>query len=598
MQKGSLNDISTIYESMLQFLSLVYEVVTGCWIDLVESGSIGIATANPSTGSVITKNDDNKSSPVVVSDAPTLYKELKKVFIQIASPFAPYQKNLARLEEYYIRGQTHSLYQKMDQLLKTLFATNSVDAAAGWEILQTSTTDELKNITHDIIPIAEGSVARFELLSGGYDVTSSLQVIDRTLAGHATELTLIINKISSRFVSSHIQTAGSGGEIINSFDEGHVMCALHVLKIAGQHHRSMKSLQSKTRERLQLLTERMLAHVEREKQLEDAIHSTTFQLPESLSIVEVDSILTTSILNEGKVDNSCLKELKYLVDDTSFSNLYPETKEAAYGLAVSCQSFVFDVCFALPRYYLASISSMTVWKETESSTENWMTSSSYGTLPQAYMTHVGEHMLALVQALEPFATDRDALDVANEIMGPDHIRRVSYQFWYDFISSATGSAGTESLVKQLVDGKDLVDFVLGTIPIDDDNDDNNNDDNGDHHDSDDEHSKASTIFCNKWLDVIGLAVTGRLLERIMRIPSLSPKGCEQLNVDLGYIVNVLSALGIAGHPHVLLGHISEICTLDSSVISERINHFDRTNVCADFLRAIEERLSAMRGINN
>ena len=39
----------------------------------------------------------------------------------------------------------------------------------------------------------------------------------------------------------------------------------------------------------------------------------------------------------------------------------------------------------------------------------------YGVLPQPYINGVGEHMLALVQALEPFAADAKALALANEV---------------------------------------------------------------------------------------------------------------------------------------------------------------------------------------
>ena len=42
------------------------------------------------------------------------------------------------------------------------------------------------------------------------------------------------------------------------------------------------------------------------------------------------------------------------------------------------------------------------------------------------------------------------------------------------------------------------------------------DDEDDEKDGEDADTKASAAFCNQWLDVVGLAVTGRLLERTMR----------------------------------------------------------------------------------
>jgi hypothetical protein len=73
---------------------------------------------------------------------------------------------------------------------------------------------------------------------------------------------------------------------------------------------------------------------------------------------------------------------------------------------------------------------MSAWEEA-AGTHNF---SSYGMLPQEYITQVGEHMLALVQALEPFASDKEALSLANEVM--DGVRRVAQQPWLDFMAAS------------------------------------------------------------------------------------------------------------------------------------------------------------------
>jgi hypothetical protein len=225
------------------------------------------------------------------------------------------------------------------------------------------------------------------------------------------------------------------------------------------------------------------------------------------------------------------------------------------------------------------MTSINTWRETASNE-----GLGYGTLPQEYITHVGEHMLALVQALEPFASDKEALSLANEVM--DEVRRVAQQPWLDFIS-ATGAVGSESLVVALMNGKGLSDFVVGVIPEEEDETETD----------DGEESKAITAFCNAWLDVVGLAVTGQLLERVMRIPLITVKGCEHLNADLGYLVNVFSALGISNHPHPLLGHIAELATADRELLLERMNSLDNNNEITCFLRSVEGRIAAMREIN-
>lgn len=617
---GSLSEISNVYERMLQFLSLIYESVTSGWLDMVESGSIQIVTQ-------ITEQHQ-KVNPVI-NNGPTLFKELTKSFIQVASPFTLYQKNLAQLERKYLTIQALELGKQLQQIIETVTTAtpnnnNKVSASTGWDALQSGAMDELVKQADAIIPICEGAVARFELLNGGYNVTAALPVIDRALSSYATELVKTIEKLMYLTTAT---SSSSGGSSVVSLDEAQIFCALQVLKIAGMFHRSMKTLHTRTRERMQVLYERMVSYTVLEQQVDVAIeklYSTggkvQFQLPDSMSVVEIDSLLTKSIFVESSSsqsisqDNnsntnsplSVLQKIANKNDDNDLVGnpstlLFPIAEESSKRLTLCCYTFVFDVCFAVPRMELSGMSSLSTWKESKSIVESWGGGggSSYGTLPQSYITHIGEHMLALVQALEPFTTDREALDIANVTMAMNNknnntgsdsgsstdVRSVAYQFWYDFIAAATGSQGTETLIVSLMSGKDLIDFTIGAVPIEEEE-----------IDEGDEYANASTAFCNKWLDAVAFAVTGRLLERIMNIPSLSSKGCEHLNVDLGYIVNVLSALGIAGHPHPLLGHVAEVCILEQDIVTERIHSLDRTNPSADFLRSLEERLSAMRGL--
>jgi conserved oligomeric Golgi complex subunit 7 len=211
---------------------------------------------------------------------------------------------------------------------------------------------------------------------------------------------------------------------------------------------------------------------------------------------------------------------------------------------------------------------------------------SYGILPQAYGTHVGEHMLALLQALEPFASDREDLQLANLVMA--NVKRVAQQPWLDLISDSGCDSATEELVYRLMEGKYLIDLVIGAVALDEEDEDDDEEDN-------DKHAKESTAFCNAWLDAVGLAVTGRLLEQCLRIPSLTLKGSQHLHADLGYLVNVVSALGISGHAQPLLGHISELPVMDARTFRECISNLDRTYQLTDFMWSLEERVSAMRG---
>ena len=92
-------------------------------------------------------------------------------------------------------------------------------------------------------------------------------------------------------------------------------------------------------------------------------------------------------------------------------------------------------------------------------------------------------------------------------------------------------------------------------------------------------------------------MTGRLLERVMRIQQLTSKGCDHLSADLNYLVNVFSALGVAGHPHLLVSHLAELANLSDDDLSAHILTRDRSNLVEEALRAVEVRMALLRGVS-
>jgi hypothetical protein len=543
--KGSLQSVCSIYESTLQFLSLAYETIAGGWLDLVEGGTIK-------------------------GNGLSIFKEMGFVFRQIASPFVSYQQRLPNLETRYSTATTQTIIREMHQAVSDVS-----NGKATLETLQTA-TQLLQELSGASFPLAEGAVARFELLNGGYNSASALQAVDKIVATYCGELAIAIRTLSAT------TTADETALAVN-FDESHVLCALEVLKIAGAFRKNLLDLEVKTRERLTVLSSRMSSYISKEKELEEVPATTTRKssaavvlLPDSFSAVEIDSFLTKAVCfdEENNETNAALVILQRLAESGPTSvPLYPETEDATRRLATSCHTFVFDVCAAVPRLHLKGMSSLQSWKEANEQDIN-----SYGILPQSYITHVGEHMLALVQALEPFASDSEALGLANEVMGGVH--GVAMQPWREFLS-ASGTMGSEDVIKSLMNGENLDNFVVASAAL------------GEEEGTEEEESEANK-FCNVWLDVVSTAVTGRLLERIMRIPSLTPKGCEHLNTDLNYLVNVFSALGVRGHPHPLLGHLAELALVEADVLAHRIDGRNRGSSIEASLRSVEERLSAMK----
>ena len=386
---------------------------------------------------------------------------------------------------------------------------------------------------------------------------------------------------------------------MEAFDDQQVQSALEVLKIAGIVRKELSSLEERTRDQFRILAARMASTMEQDSTLTDAVVkgvTSASSVPESFSVIEVEALLAMAVCGEAEDQGSSTSKSKSSSVTTveqlanadiragEVHDLFPKSVVANTKLVKSCQSFVFEICSFLPFRNMDPMPSMAIWGQEESMWASAaITADSYGTLPQSYITHVGEHMLALVQALEPFSSDGEALNLANGVMeGVDHVADGA---WREYARAIHCSE--EEFIPALKRGTALKELVLGHMhhSFDEDGD-------GDH-DEDEYEDAASHEFCNKWLDAVCSAVTGKLLERTMRIQKLSRKGCEHLSVDYNYIINVLSALGVSGHPHPLLSHVSELSSMDAESLQARILESEDDEFG---IRRAEIRIAIMRGV--
>ena len=437
------------------------------------------------------------------------------------------------------------------------------------------------------------AINRFELLNSGYNAPATLSSIDKLISDHAAELAIAMGTLSTNASSS------SGLE----FDEQHVNCALEILRIAGVFKRTLRSFEYNVRDRLRMLSKDMA---------DAALDRDSGFIPDEFSSVQIRTLLAKEACDPSPTyidDGTGVKcptsvvELRRLAgspaknnDSHPLSPLFPKALDSTSRLARSCLSLVFEVCSAIPERQLHGISALPIWKQEGGEGSDGADEESYGILPQPFITHVGEHMLALVQALEPFASDSEALGLANEVMAG--VMEVAMQPWKEFVAAAGCSfTGDEKAqLKILMRGKDLTKYLLDEDAIVEDNA-NEEEDEDEEEDAD---SRASAAFCNQWLDVVGLAVTGRLLERTMRIPRLGRKGAEHLSTDLNYIRNVFTALGIMGHPHPLLGYIAQLVTLDEVSLRSKIQRRRGETEVSEALEVIkraELRIAYVRSIS-
>lgn len=446
---------------------------------------------------------------------------LLRVVKLMTGPFAKYQRNLPALEQEYVRLPTIELGER--------------DLSATWYTLVPS-----------FIPCFKGTLSRLELLNGGYQATQVLGVMDPLIAQYANSI--------ANALRQHVTEFGE-------FDDAQVPWSMQALVVAGSFLRDLQVFEDEVKEQLKVLSQRM------GKAINDPL-----VLTDSWSPVEVDSFVTKFVAEDSLGSDEVTASLAVIQRLTTVVTLFPEARDAVQRLMEASQSVVLNVCSSVPRSAVAGMSSMTVWKETQN------VDTGYGVLPQSFMTQVGEHMLALVQAIEPFAADQEMLHVGNLAM--QNVSHAAVHSWRDLLV-VIGSTHGERLTSLWMDSKHIGSYVA-----------QNSFDEEEHDDDID----ASMQFCNHWLNAIALYVTGRVLERVMKIPSLSSKGSEQLNADLGYLVNVLAALGVAGQPHPLLVHFAALSTMDSASLTECMERRDKNDPAQSALRMAEEKFGAIRAL--
>ena len=326
-------------------------------------------------------------------------------------------------------------------------------------------------------------------------------------------------------------------------------------------------------------------------------------LPDELSAAQIRAYLAGRACDpDSKGAKDTASELRRLAgpagaDPTSSSPpLFPRSHDSSSRLARGCLGLVFEVCHAAPEDHLRDISALPVWrKETDDGDDD--DGGAYGILPQPYITAVGEHMLALVQALEPFASDPEALGLANEVM--DGVLDVAVQPWREFVAAAgcafdgrDDGPGLEALMR----GRGLAEHLS------EDGEASAVEHEGAEEDGEDE-DPATAAFCNQWLDAVGLAATGRLLERTMRIPRLGAVGARHLAADLDYVMNVFTALGVSGHPHPLLGYVSRLVAMEPGELRSRIERRkgedgggDAASEELEVVKRVELRIAYIRSV--
>ncbi len=166
------------------------------------------------------------------------------------------------------------------------------------------------------------------------------------------------------------------------------------------------------------------------------------------------------------------------------------------------------------------------------------------------MTATGEHLLSLLQQLEPFARSSNFSDaaLATEKGGTTKLPILQWKIFGKALGFSDQDLSVE--LDDVISG-DSFTFITTTSP--ESNSNNNNGDDSDEDDNkeeeeEDEAERDILRFCSDWLLAIGGGAVGMFLCEIANVKKFSSRGAAQLAADCAYLGNVLQALDLEPHP--------------------------------------------------
>ncbi|CAM9293267.1 unnamed protein product [Scytosiphon promiscuus] len=272
-------------------------------------------------------------------------------------------------------------------------------------------------------------------------------------------------------------------------------------------------------------------------------------------------------------------------------DVLPAPAREVRALAADARSLVFDVCFKPVTTRLNTVPSLPSWREEKAGGGGgfggWGAdvgddADDYDTVPQAYMTQVGEHLLSLLQNLEPFAGSdafRDAVEPTQDL----HL--LTDPAWRD--CGLALDLGETDLA--------LLETLSGAKPSHDRPEEAMVGGDGDQEEEEEEGEAAK--FCTSWLVCVGSATVGCLLAKVLSLPKLSERGVKHLDADVKYLSNVFHALDLPAPP--ILEHLSLLAALDrdhaaAHLAQETVADYGAAGVVLDKL---ERWLAEARGID-
>eukprot|EP00903_Cladosiphon_okamuranus_P014110 g13116.t1 len=283
-------------------------------------------------------------------------------------------------------------------------------------------------------------------------------------------------------------------------------------------------------------------------------------------------------------------------------DVLPAPAREVRALAADARSLVFDVCFKPVTSRLDTVPALSTWREEQGGSagvgQGWGAdmgddTEEYDTVPQAYMTQVGEHLLSLLQNLEPFANS----DAFQDAVGPTQdLHLLTEPAWRECGLALDLGESEMMLLESLSGAKPPTEHADDRRPLYGGDEDGDVGGKEQGEEDDDEEESEAAKFCTAWLLCVGSATVGCLLAKVLTLPQLSERGVKHLEADLKYLSNVFHALDLPAPP--VLEHLSVLAGLGRD---EAVTHLAQETVAGygpagAILAKVERRLVDSRGI--
>jgi hypothetical protein len=264
--------------------------------------------------------------------------------------------------------------------------------------------------------------------------------------------------------------------------------------------------------------------------------------------------------------------------------------EAVDKFTTVAGSLMLEVCTLLPRKVLSDVGDDAAW----GARSGGGAEDDSDLLPGTAFTHVGEHLLSLVQELEAFAAStalQDLLHVSVRSRS-NYLEGLTASTWVGAVGGGVAGVTAEGLRSLAERGaaaaavRAVEAAVFSRTRTDSgedgdgegDGDENGDRDGGRGRSASSVSAVAATAaaalrpqdieaggemaelaalgLANEWLGAMADAITGLVLAQVLRITKLSALGRRQLDTDVAYLRNVVAAIGLAAHP--VLEHLSQL----------------------------------------